>query len=96
MSSKTKIIVLHMKEIIYTGIFAILGIILIIFLILLFVPGDDSNTLLESRKYRQTNNTNKKVHREGSQSHGYAEKSGYRKNGKGLQSKRRRDGYADP
>lgn len=44
MSSKTKIIVLHMKEIIYTGIFAILGIILIIFLILLFVPGDDSNT----------------------------------------------------
>lgn len=45
MSSKTKIIVLHMKEIIYTGIFAILGIILIIFLILLFVPGDDSNTL---------------------------------------------------
>lgn len=44
MSSKTKIIVLHMKEIIYTGIFAILGIILIIFLILLFVPGDDSDT----------------------------------------------------
>jgi uncharacterized protein with FMN-binding domain len=45
MSSKTKIIVLHMKEIIYTGIFALLGIILIIFLILLFVPGDDSDTL---------------------------------------------------
>lgn len=45
MSSKTKIIVLHMKEIIYTGIFALLGIILIIFLILLFVPGDNSDTL---------------------------------------------------
>lgn len=45
MSSKTKIIVLHMKEIIYTGIFAILGIILIIFLILLFVPGNNSDTL---------------------------------------------------
>ena len=45
MSSKTKIIVLHMKEIIYTGIFALLGIILIIFLFLLFVPGDDSDTL---------------------------------------------------
>lgn len=48
MSSKTKIIVLHMKEIIYTGIFAILGIILIIFLILLFVPGDNSNTQPDS------------------------------------------------
>lgn len=45
MSSKTKIIVLHMKEIIYTGIFAILGIILIIFLILLFVPDNDNETL---------------------------------------------------
>ena len=50
MSSKTKIIVLHMKEIIYTGIFAILGIILIIFLILLFVPGDDSNTLPDNER----------------------------------------------
>lgn len=48
MSSKTKIIVLHMKEIIYTGIFAILGIILIIFLILLFVPGNNSDTLPEN------------------------------------------------
>jgi len=48
MSSKTKIIVLHMKEIIYTGIFAILGIILIIFLILLFIPGNNSDTLPEN------------------------------------------------
>lgn len=48
MSSKTKIIVLHMKEIIYTGIFAILGIILIIFLILLFVPGNNNDTLPEN------------------------------------------------
>lgn len=38
MSSKTKIVVLHMKEIIYTGIFLALGILLIIFLIILFVP----------------------------------------------------------
>ncbi len=45
MSSKTKIVVLHMKEIIYTGIFAILGIILIIFLILLFVPDNSGDTL---------------------------------------------------
>ncbi len=45
MSSKTKIVVLHMKEIIYTGIFIALGIILVIFLVLLFMPGTDSNSL---------------------------------------------------
>lgn len=44
MSSKTKIVVLHMKEIIYTGIFLVLGIILLIFLIILFVPGEDTDT----------------------------------------------------
>ena len=44
MSSKTKIVVLHMKEIIYTGIFLVLGIILLIFLILLFVPDSTSET----------------------------------------------------
>jgi len=44
MSSKTKIVVLHMKEIIYTGIFLVLGIILLIFLILLFAPGKDTGT----------------------------------------------------
>lgn len=38
MSSKTKIVVLHMKEIIYTGIFLALGILLLIFLIILFLP----------------------------------------------------------
>ncbi len=43
MSSKTKIVVLHMKELIYTGIFVVLGILLLIFLILLFVPGSDGN-----------------------------------------------------
>ncbi len=42
MSSKTKIVVLHMKELIYTGIFVVLGILLLIFLILLFVPGAES------------------------------------------------------
>lgn len=42
MSSKTKIVVLHMKEIIYTGIFLALGILLIIFLIILFVPGKEN------------------------------------------------------
>ena len=39
MRSKTKIIVLHMKEIIYTAIFAALGILLIILLVVMFRPG---------------------------------------------------------
>ena len=38
MSSKTKIIVLHMKEIIYTAIFIFLGILLIILLAFMFSP----------------------------------------------------------
>ncbi len=38
MSSKTKIVVLHMKELIYTGIFAVLGILFIILLIIMFLP----------------------------------------------------------
>lgn len=38
MSSKTKIVVLHMKEIIYTVIFAVLAIILILLLIFMFRP----------------------------------------------------------
>ncbi len=42
MSSKTKIIVLHLKELIYTGIFALLGILFIVLLIIMFVPKDKS------------------------------------------------------
>ena len=38
MSSKTKIVVLHMKEIIYTAVFVALGIILIILLAFMFIP----------------------------------------------------------
>ena len=38
MSSKTKIVVLHMKEIIYTAIFAMLAIILILLLAFMFLP----------------------------------------------------------
>lgn len=38
MSSKTKIVVLHMKEVMYTGIFIALGILLLLFLIILFLP----------------------------------------------------------
>ena len=38
MSAKTKIVVLHMKEMIYTLIFAGLGILLILLLIFMFLP----------------------------------------------------------
>ena len=40
MSTKTKIIVLHSKELIYTAIFAALGILLILLLIFMFLPKD--------------------------------------------------------
>ena len=40
MSSRTKIVVLHMKEIIYTVIFAILAILLILLLVFMFFPND--------------------------------------------------------
>ncbi len=43
MSAKTKIVVLRMKELIYTGIFAALGILLIILMIILFFPGKDKD-----------------------------------------------------
>ena len=38
MSSRTKIIVLHMKELIYTGIFIALGILFIVLLAIMFLP----------------------------------------------------------
>lgn len=42
MSSKTKIVVVHMKELIYTGIFLLLGIILLLLLISMFTPQKES------------------------------------------------------
>lgn len=42
MHSKTKIVVLHMKELIYTGIFIALGILFILLLLFMFLPKDDS------------------------------------------------------
>ena len=39
MSAKTKIVVLHMKELIYTGIFAVLGLLFLVLLIMMFLPG---------------------------------------------------------
>lgn len=43
MSSKTKLIVLHMKELIYTGIFVVLGILFIVLLIIMFFPNKKEN-----------------------------------------------------
>lgn len=40
MSSKTKIVVLHVKELIYTGILVLLGILFLVLLIIMFVPDD--------------------------------------------------------
>ena len=42
MSAKTKIVVLQMKEVIYTAIFAVLGVLLIILFIYMFLPKDKS------------------------------------------------------
>ena len=44
MSSKTKIVVLRMKEIIYTAIFVGLGVLLITLFLIMFRPGRDSVT----------------------------------------------------
>lgn len=44
MSAKTKIVVLHMKEMIYTLIFAGLGILLILLLIFMFLPKESKKT----------------------------------------------------
>lgn len=44
MSSRTRIVVLHMKEIIYTVIFAALAIVLILLLIFMFRPGKHSDS----------------------------------------------------
>lgn len=49
MSSKTKIVVLHMKEIIYTAVFVALGILLIILLAFMFVPKKKAPASTEPR-----------------------------------------------
>lgn len=43
MSAKTKIVVLHMKELIYTGIFAILGILFVVLLVMMFLPNKEDS-----------------------------------------------------
>ncbi len=48
MSSKTKIVVLHMKEIIYTVIFAVLAIVLILLLIFMFRPDTIPDSMMKN------------------------------------------------
>lgn len=57
MSSKTKIVVLHMKEIIYTGIFLVLGILLVFLLFFMFQSKEvitTSSTLYQPGIYTST------------------------------------------
>lgn len=51
MSAKTKIVVLHMKELIYTMIFVGLGILLIILLLFMFLPKGKETEAVETMKY---------------------------------------------
>ena len=54
MSSKTKIMVFKMREVIYTGIFAVLGIILIVLMIIMFKPkkeAESAQTAADAAKY---------------------------------------------
>ena len=44
MSSKTKIVVLQLKELIYTGIFIVLGILFVILLVIILKPKDSKKT----------------------------------------------------
>lgn len=42
MSSKAKIVVLHLKELVYTGLFILLGILFVVLLIIMFLPDKDT------------------------------------------------------
>ncbi|XCP86726.1 hypothetical protein ABXS75_08025 [Roseburia hominis] len=68
MSSKTKIIVLHMREIIYTAIFAVLGIVILCLLFFMFFSGEKKSAAGQKKYapgiYTSTvtlNNTNLEV-----------------------------------
>ena len=51
MSSKTRIVVLHMKEVIYTAIFLLLGLLMIILLLIMFGPSKDKETSALTGQY---------------------------------------------
>lgn len=42
MSAKTKLVVFHMKELIYTGIFVVLGILFLLLFLFMFLPKDEA------------------------------------------------------
>lgn len=48
MSAKTKIVVLHMKELIYTAIFAALGILFVVLLVMMFLPDREASSAPEN------------------------------------------------
>ena len=52
MRSKTRIVVLHMKEVIYTTIFIILGIVLIFLLVYMFGPSRHNKTDTRQPRYK--------------------------------------------
>lgn len=56
MSSKTKIVVLHMKELVYTGIFAALGILFVILLIVMFLPKNEKKETMSTITKTSVNN----------------------------------------
>ena len=49
MSAKTRIVVLHMKEIIYTAVFATLAVILIVLLLFMFLPKNRGTSIHEEK-----------------------------------------------
>ena len=49
MSAKTKIIVLHMKEVIYTGIFLLLAVILLLYFFFMFGPGQKKSASADAK-----------------------------------------------
>ncbi len=49
MSSRTKIVVLHLKELLYTGIFVVLGVLFIVLLVIMFLPDKKQETRSEER-----------------------------------------------
>ena len=51
MSRQTKILVLHMKELVYTAIFLVLGVILVVLLITMFGTGKKETPTAESAAY---------------------------------------------
>ena len=51
MSAKTRIVVLHMREVIYTVIFALLAVLLILLLVFMFRSGKKDTGTAETMKY---------------------------------------------